>query len=406
MNICCVKCKGRGFCGRSSCPHIMRSEAMFKVKPILEQDFQGESPAPFIGHYGYPYLNVGILSPFGEKDTWEYDAPRYWAESNYEIPKIVDFRSSLVNSRFKAHAQDTGKLIDISQEVAMASNPADVEISLIDKPKFRLNNDSIAAPMGPNAELKKLNLTSNPNIHTKVEKTFSDSDLKSKDGLIYLYENDFDENFLTKVLSVGSLGLKYNRKLVPTRWSITATDDTLSKHVIEKIKSNPQSDYLAFFGGYLGNYYLILMIPDVWSYELFEAYMPKASFNQSEKVEFVTDHENFSGRKNYANNTAGGYYAARLSIAEKLESMKRQSSVIALRFITGEYSCPLGVWVVREAARKALAEKPLEFASKELLLKYAASLVKKKFGYDIDNILKQSIILKNIKEQRKLFDFV
>ncbi len=134
--------------------------------------------------------------------------------------------------------------------------------------------------------------------------------------------------------------------------------------------------------------------------------MPKTSWNVDENINYTTDYEPYYGRKTYAENCAGGYYAARLSIAEKLENMKRQSSVLALRFITGEYAVPLGVWVVREAVRKVMKNRPVEFASKELMLKYVILLIKKKFGYDVNNLLKNSILLRNIKQQTKLNKFI
>ena len=86
--------------------------------------------------------------------------------------------------------------------------------------------------------------------------------------------------------------------------------------------------------------------------------------------------------------------------------MKRQSSVLCLRFITGEYAVPLGVWVVREAVRKALESKPLHFGDRDLMMKYAKSLIHKKFGFNLDNITKHSILLKELKAQRKLTSFL
>jgi len=407
MQIQCLKCKGRGFCGRSFCSILAKSEALFKVRKMdFKEDFYGSSPTPFIGHYGYPYLNIGILSvPEIKEDVWEYDAPRYWASNNFEIPRIIDFRSSLLNSRFKAHAQDKNKLLEISQEVGMASRPVDIEVNLKDKPKFRLNTDAYTAPIGPNASLKNVEVTSNPKIHTKVDKVVSDIDLKANDALIYLYENEFDENFLTRLLSVGTIGIRKNRKLVPTRWSITAIDDNVGKYLIEQIKNYSEINYQAYFGSYLGNYYLILMFPEKWSYELFETYLPKSSWNLSNEINFMTDYEGYEGRKSYAENCAGGYYSVRLPILEKLKEVKRQGSILTLRFITGEYAVPLGVWVTREAARKALTNKPIEFSDRELMLKYARALIKKKFNYDLDSLLKESTILKNIKEQVKLSSF-
>ncbi|MDP2906805.1 MAG: hypothetical protein Q8O03_02595, partial [Nanoarchaeota archaeon] len=241
--------------------------------------------------------------------------------------------------------------------------------------------------------------------HTKVDKVVSDTDLKATDAILYLYKNEFDENFLSRMLSIGTLGLKKNRKLVPSRWSITSVDDILGKNFINQIKDFPTANYQAYFGGYLGNYFLVLFLPEVWSYELFETYAPNASWNTSGEVQFMTDYEPYRGRKSYAENCVGGYYSNRVVIAEKLASMKRQASVLSLRFITGEYSVPLGVWCVREATRKAINSKPIEFASKELMLSYAKNLVKEKFNIEVDNILKHSILLKNIKQQSKLTQF-
>jgi hypothetical protein len=134
--------------------------------------------------------------------------------------------------------------------------------------------------------------------------------------------------------------------------------------------------------------------------------MPKASWNISSQINYTTDYEPYQGRTSYAENCAGGFYASRIAILEKLENIKKQGSVLCLRFITGEYSIPLGVWVVREATRKALENKPLEFASKELMLRYAELLIKKKFNFDLNKIIKDSVILKNMKEQSKLDQFL
>jgi len=413
MNIRCLKCKGGHLaCGRSFCPIIAKSQSIFKVKDNLENlqgdDFFGASPAPFVGRYGYPYVNVGILSPANTTEgVWEYDAPRHWADKNYSIPQVIDFRSALINSRFKSYIkQKSNKLLEISQEVGMASKPVEVEINLEKKPQFRLNTDSYLAPTGPNASIKHAEITSNPKIHTKVDKAVSDTDLKSAEALLKLFKHGFDENFLSKLLSVGNLGLGKDRKLVPTRWSITAVDDTVGKNTINEIKQYPETDYAAYFGGYMGNYFLVLFYPDVWSYELFETYMPKSSWNVTEETQFTTDYEPFAGRKTYAQNCAGGYYAARLPILDKLKSMKRQASVLCLRFITGEYAVPLGVWVVREAVRKAMSSKPLHFADKELMMKYANALINKKFGFHLNNVTKHSILLKELKTQRKLTQFL
>ena len=397
-----------GDCGKGKCPICARNNALFKIRNTLKkEEFTSDAISPFVGRYGYPYVNVGILAPPEQsEDAWLYDAPKYWSAENYEIPRIVDFRSSLINSRYNINIKKRMKLLELSQDIAMSSKPVDVEIQLYEKPKFRLNLDSYMAPTGPNAKLKKASITENPKIHTKVYKVFEDIDLKANEAVNYLYKNNFDENFLSKLLSVGTLGLKVNRKLTPTRWSITATDDIIGKNLINEIKDYSEiNSYYSFFGNYLGNYYLILMFPEVWSYELFETYVP-SNWDYSRELRHSTDFEDYFGRKSYAKITAGGYYTVRLAILEKLKEMKRQSSVLALRFITDGYTMPLGVWVTRQATRKSLENKPLEFSSKELLLEYARKLIKRKFNYNIDFVLNKSNLLKNIKQQTKLEKFV
>ncbi|MBI2655597.1 hypothetical protein HYX06_04210 [Candidatus Woesearchaeota archaeon] len=396
-----------GDCGKGKCPICARNSAIYRVKSTMDkEEFTSDAVAPFVGRYGYPNINVGILAPPEEsEESWLFDAPRHWASESYEIPKIVDFRSSLLNSRYNINIKKRINLIELSQDIAMSSKPVDVDIQLQEKPKFRLNLDSHMAPTGPNAKLKKAKITENPKIHTKVYKVFDDIDLKANEAVNYLYENNFDENFLSRILSVGTLGLKKDRKLVPTRWSITATDDIIGKNLINEVKDFSEiNSYYSFFGNYLGNYYLILMFPEVWSYELFETYVPQ-NWNFGKELRYTTDYESYSGRKEYAFGTVGGYYTVRLAILEKLKEMKRQASVLALRFITDEYSMPLGVWVTREATRKSMSSNPIEFSSKELMLEYARKLVKKRFNYNVDYLMNASRLFKNIKQQTKLLKF-
>ena len=397
-----------GDCGKGKCPICARNNALFRIKPSLEkEEFTSDAVAPFVGRYGYPNINVGILAPPEQsEESWLFDAPKYWASENYEIPRIVDFRSSLLNSRYNVNIKKRINLIELSQDIAMSSKPVDVDIQLQEKPKFRLNLDSHMAPTGPNAKLKKATITENPKIHTKVYKVFDDIDLKANEAVNYLYKNNFDENFLSKILSVGTLGLKKDRKLVPTKWSITATDDIIGKNLINEVKDYDEiNSYYSFFGNYLGNYYLILMFPEVWSYELFETYVP-ADWKFSKQLRFTTDYESHYGRKEYAFGTVGGYYSTRLAALEHLAKLKRQASILMLRFITDEYTMPLGVWVTRQAARKAFEKNPIEFSSKELMFEYAKKLVKKMFSYNIDYLLNASKLLKNVKQQTKLIKFV
>ncbi|MBI2548607.1 hypothetical protein HYW21_04625 [Candidatus Woesearchaeota archaeon] len=378
----------------------LKSRLFEKLQTETATGFQGSSPNVFVGRFGYPQVNVGILSPPEQhEEAWKHDAPKYWAGENYRIPQVIDLRGSLINARFGAHITDarkTQKLLELCKEIGMAKKPVDVEVNLSEKPQLRINQEPRLGVYGPKGKLKSAVITSNPSIGQKVEKVVAEDDLKANEGMMYLYKAGYDEQFLTKLLSIGNLGIKAERKLVPTRWSITASDDIIAKNLLKKVRDFPLTEHMAYFGGYLGNYYLILFFPQMWGYELFETYAPQTN----SEIKYSTDYEGYAGRTTYAEHTVGGYYACRLALVEKLMAMKHQAAVLALRFITDDYYTPLGVWVVRQSTRKALESKPISFSDKELLIHYVRIFVKKRFHMDADQLLNKSLLLKTITQKR------
>jgi hypothetical protein len=296
--------------------------------------------------------------------------------------------------------------MEVVQEVGMATKAAELEISLHQKPLLKMKSEKEIIPWGPAATVEKSRIVTNTKIDTRIEKVVDDTDLKAASGVIKLYQKGFEETNLNKLLSVGNLGLKSNRKLVPTRWSITAVDDTVGKDLIKDIKKLPIGDFGVYFGGGWGNYFLILMFPEVWSYELYETYMHK-DVNPWSKDGYMysTDNENYDGRKTYAEETAGGYYASRLAVTEGMKKSGRQNSCLVLRFITSEYNIPLGVWTVREAARKSISGQRLLFLSKDEMIAYAKELIRKNFDFDLELLLSKSKLLATMKTQPKLASF-
>jgi len=378
-----------------------------KINQNFKQQFQGSAPAPFIGRFGYPNVNLGILSPQFTGEMEQYDSPRLWAKNNFGIGEIAANRYSLVNSRSLASVKQlTGKFLQIAQEVGMAKTASEVEIALKKPPQLTLNSEKEIIPFGPGSEVQKARITANTKVDSRVEKVVRDTDLKAARAIVDLYKKGFEENSLAKLISVGNLGLKQNRKLVPTRWSITAVDDTLGKQLIREIKEFQTGDYQLYFGGGWGNYYLLLFFPEVWGFELFETYLD-SKVNPWSKSGYVysTDYEWYEGRTKYADETAGGYYAARLAVLERMKENKRQYSCLALRFITNEYNIPLGVWVCREAARKSTQTQPLRFSSEELMMKYIVEFIFKKFNFDVELLLKESKLFKSMNHQVKLTEF-
>ncbi|MFH1608238.1 MAG: hypothetical protein ABIA78_03825 [archaeon] len=385
------------------------SEVNFKFKDFgnISKLDSNSPPSVFIGSgLRYPAVNVGILSPLQrDKNAWVYDDESYWAKENFGISEVIKLRNSLLNSRFQARVQDSRlnkRFVEIAKEVAIAFKPVDIEIELKQRLRVGRDRDKVITSHGMSAPLKKARVTSNVKVHKKVDKVIND-DIKAVEGIEYLYKNKFSEYVLNKILSVGVLGLKKNKKLVPTRWSITATDDSLGKFLLKSVRDYKWlEDYELFLGEFLGNQYLIMLFPNVWGFELFEMYYPGSSWNPSQEMKASTDYESYSGRKTYAFSTAGGYYATRFPILEYLNSIKRQASVLVIRLETPSYWAGLGVWVVRESVKKAIAKGRMKFDSRKELIEGVKKIGKIKYDFDAEDILRRSRLLNEVKTQTNL----
>lgn len=397
----CIFCKSPHHDYRS-CIVLYRMQKQREMAPAFKQDFFGKAPNVFIGRHGYPQVRVGILS--AEEYTTN-DDPLAWSRDGTPIPEIISLRSMLVNSHFLSGVKGAGgKFSGLARDVSVAKRPVDMEIRLEKAPRLQLSFNNDLAPHGPNVALHGAAITENVPVDSRVEKVTGADDLTAGDAIAALAGKGFDEHFLTRALSMGNFGLPLERKLVPTRWSITAVDDIRGKQLLEQVRRYPESDCMAFFGGHLGNHFLILLLDAVWQYELFEQFVP-SNRAPGTPIAVETDYEPYGGRHEYVQETAGGYYASRIGVLERLAQERRQASVLVIRVITEEYSAPLGVWVVREAVRKALATTPVRFSDRDGAMQYATSLMMQRFRYDITPLLRRSLLVKNLWGQKRLSEY-
>lgn len=349
----CMSCKGRGLCRRPVCPIIKRFEKISAL-PTIGERLEGYSPPEvFVGRHSYPLVRAGPMIPA---------LPAEKPSLNMDIGEIITLRSSMIRSEARVDVKEAGtpgKILEACQQVAMSSMPVGTEISFQKPPKSRLQFDGVLAPSGPIGELKEIDITTNPFVPRKVDQLVGDFHVSAAASIGELYSSCIEMDHISRLLSLGLLGRK--RKLVPTRWSITASDDIIGKLLRDSILDNPAvSDYLLYSGGGLGNHFEILLMPRHYSFELIEIWMPRSVWSQEGWI--GSDSEDVSGKKSYSM-LSGGYYAARLAVLEHLERQGRKASILAVREISENYWAPLGVWVVRDAARSAMSSSPQRFST-------------------------------------------
>jgi hypothetical protein len=401
----CVVCKGSRFlCGKPRCPIMMKVDYFLKSVPLMaSEDIAGFSPpSVFIGRIGYPHVYAGPLVPPVDEDTSLYDMPEQWFGRTMD--EIVGFRSLLVRGKYRVHVQkldEGGKILDQTRELALADNSVDMELNLTKKPRGSIFMDDAVQPFGPSAPIRDFHL-GNARFEHRVEKAYRDTDLKAVQAVKDLYGKGVLVTKIQRAFSVGAFGLEKNRKLVPTRWSITAVDDIISKELREQVKTFPEiNEFRVYESVYLDNIFEILMIPAQWSYESMEAWYPGTVWNPNgNSTAIYSDWEGNSGRTTYAQ-IGGCYYSARLAVCELLVKERRQATVVVLREARPGYIMPVGVWQVRENVRNAMRNVPYKYNT----LNEALNRIASRFEIPIQRWVLQSEILKNALFQKKITDF-
>ena len=397
----CILCRGgRRLCGFAFCPIVAKSIVRHsQVRVWGRRELQGSSPPTvFVGRTGYPVVAAGPAVPPVQGDTREYDLPEVWHD--IPIEKVLDYRFSLVLGRSFLRADDTNsKIARELQELVLSLKPVDVELVLEKPPRPTVSLDDHAPPMGPAAPLKSLRLVGNVSPERIVEKVYSDTDLKSDEAVYTLYRSGIPVTHIQRMFSVGCLGAKRLRRLVPTRWSITAVDDMISKRLIEKVKEFESIDRIqVFVRKTTKNLFVAILAPRAWGFEWMEAWFPRSTWNPSGNETVVEgDYEEYWGRSTYA--VIGGcYYAARLATAEYLYRIRRQATAVLLREIYPGFTIPIGVWFVRENLRRMFLSKPAEFDDLKDALKYVSRFTK----LDINTWISSSKLVRRLAGQRKI----
>ena len=305
-------------------------------------------PSVFVGSYGYPKVSVGPMVPPMHGDTTLLDSPELWVGKSLE--EIVNFRLSLIRGIKNIPINEpNGRYIENLHDVAMSSRPIDSELQFYKNPKPVAFIDGESAPFGPVGEVASAKFSSTSSDKS-IQRAYYDHDLKAQDAVVSLYNRGIEISKIQKCFSVGMFGKK--RKLVPTKWSITATDSIIAESLVSEILEFDLIDSCRVFShDHLGNMFSVVLFPHRWLFENQEAW------HTGNSIGFGSDIEDAKGI-DHPPVTAGAFFAAKLGVAEYLLEKKCQASALVLREIRPEYAVPVGVWQIREAIRSAMKNEP------------------------------------------------
>jgi DNA repair protein NreA len=402
----CLRCRSAQLlCGKPVCPLLLRYHAFERTLPMVQgTELSGSSPpGVFVGRFGYPKVSFGPLLSPEHGSTELLDTPEEWVGRS--VAEVVGFRTSLVRGTSPIRVTDAEKpiaLLEQLQLLGLASESAESETHFRRPPRGHISLSDSAPPFGPSAPIDRMRLDVR-RVDPHLDRLSSDTAANARTAVGELYHRGVRVSRIQRAFSVGTLGRRGRRRLVPTRWSITAVDDLLSKQNLERVRYLPELDEIRLHRlTALGNRWVIALLPGIWRYESIEAWYPSTFWNPSPtEIIMMGDHEGHDGRTTYAS-IGGCYYAARLATTEALLRFGRQAGVVVLREVHPGEILPLGVWNVREHVRASLLEPPLRLGS----LGELSALLGATFAIPLERWLRQSAVLHEARTQRRLDDWL
>ena len=323
-------------------------------------------PSVFIGQWNYPDVLAGPLVTPIHGNTTIMDMPEAWISGNRTQEEIIRDRLNLIRGTMLVNVTNiNSRYVEKLQEVALSGNSVESETDFLRLPQG-LSLSEEHTPHGPSAPIERFEITES-NWQRDLEKVYYDTDLPAKDAILDLHAENIPFSTIQKAFSTGTMGRKRKRRLVPTRWSITACDTAIADSLLARVKQCALLDTVRVHEfSSLNNRYAVILLPTAWQYEWTEAFLHVLG---NEEYIF-SDHEG-SGKKTTYSPLGGCYYSCKMAVLETLFREQKQAGVIVLREALKGY-IPLGVFNVRENVRSAMLQKGQEFETVSGALRHIA----------------------------------
>ena len=349
-------------------------------------------PSIFIGSWNYPKVYAGPMIAPVHGDTIIMDRPESWIPEKKTQEEIIRYRLNLIRGKRSVRVTKLqGRYIDKLRDISLSASSIESEAQFSHAPMGMSFSDE-HTPFGPSAPLDRLEIYSarwDPNL----EKVYYDDRPAGSGGCCWFAsEGSCHFSSIQKAFSMGTMGIGKRRRLVPTRWSITACDSILANRLLQKVREYDPIDccQVREFSS-LNNYYAVLLLPTLWQYEWMEAFLRILG---NEELIF-SDYEKNGGKKGYSR-VGGCYYSCKMAVLEALAREKKQAGAIILREAYSGY-VPLGVFNVRENVRNAMQETALPFEDMKSALWYICGKLK----MPLKRFIQQSDLLKEQLKSRQ-----
>ena len=301
--------------------------SMYIPSHEMGMEIDGSSPpSVFVGSWNYPQVFAGPMIAPLHGDTMIMDQPESWLPEKKTQEEIIRYRLNLVRGKHKVKVTNLNdRFIGKLRDIALSSRSLESQAEFQQAPRgVTFSPDH--APFGPSASLQRLDIEDS-RWEQHLEKAYYDDDLRAAEAVARLHERGLPFSSIEKAFSLGCFGTGKRRRLVPTRWAITACDSALARRLLQNVRAYEPIDccQVREFSS-LNNYYAVLLLPTAWQYEWMEAFLH--ILGREELI--FSDYENNGGKKGYSR-VGGCYYSCKMAVLDALAREKKQAGAIVLR---------------------------------------------------------------------------
>lgn len=372
--------------------------AQYMPSARIGTTLEGTSPpSVFVGSWNYPKVFAGPMISQSFGDTRVMDAQECWIPEGLSQDDIIGYRMSLVRGKHLMNVRDlSSRFAEQLRDIALSSSSLDTEAVFSTAPQGGSAGEE-HTPFGPSACLERFE-TESARWDNGLEKAYYDTDLPAMDAILHLHAGGCPFSTVQKALSAGALGRKRDRKLVPTRWAITACDTALANSLLARVRHCAIVDsFRVHEFSSLHNHYAVILMPIQWEFEWIEAFLHVSG---TEELIF-SDHEGNRRKKEYSC-VGGCYYSSKMAVLEALCREGKQAGAIILREARKGY-IPMGVFNVRENVRHAMLQPPAVFED----LRSSLAHLSQRFHLPVFRFIRESTLLAESlrQKQMRLSDF-
>lgn len=386
----CVRCKGyKRFCGLPKCPILEKVRATMEATArIAGLEVSGSTPpTAVVGERGYPSVPVIVGVPPGVRGESAkiYDDPQGWW-GRLGLADILRLRGYQVSSITRVNASEPFTLYEREVGVAaISARPVDTEVVLERLPRPITRLDPFVGATGPTAPAKEIRVVGNAYLPKKLEEIIWD-DVSAEDAVSELIRGGVDTYSIVRAMSLGFLGRIRRRKLVPTRWAITAVDRAAVKYFLSRLRDWPSIDGVSVHVlEYLMNRFYVILYPGNYHVEWLEVWRPRTGLTEGASSSVIIYSRDYgTGRTSTLD---GGFDAARHGLVRALYERGRKASAIIVRVIEPGYVVGVGNWHIRETVYRAVRSEGVTFEG----LSDALAWIARAEGRDVAEALRKLV---------------